>query len=95
MVLTELHWVDGPWAGKLALAARPRGGEWLEDEMTQWHSEGIDTVVSLLEEAEEWDLGLASEAVEARAQGMTFKSVPIGDRQVPRVILAESQRRSG
>ena len=22
-----LYWIDGPWPGKLAVAARPRGGE--------------------------------------------------------------------
>ena len=27
---TRLYWADGPWSGKLALAARPRGGDWLE-----------------------------------------------------------------
>ena len=30
---TKLYWVDGPWLGKLALAARPRGGDWLCDEL--------------------------------------------------------------
>ena len=83
MLLTELHWVDGPWPGKLALAARPRGGEWLEDEMAHWSVEGVDTIVSLLEADEESDLDLAGEGSEARQRGMRFKSLPIGDRQVP------------
>ena len=83
MVLTDLHWVAGPWAGRLALAARPRGGEWLSDEMAQWRMEGVDTVVSLLEADEESELGLSGEGSEARASGMTFKSIPIADRQVP------------
>jgi hypothetical protein len=25
----KLYWVDGPWPGKLAISARPRGGGWL------------------------------------------------------------------
>ena len=50
---TELYWVDGPWLGKLALAARPRGGDWLEDEMANWRRAGIDTVLSLLTPEEE------------------------------------------
>ncbi len=33
MLGTTLYWVRGPWPGKLALAARPRGGEWLDDEI--------------------------------------------------------------
>jgi protein tyrosine phosphatase (PTP) superfamily phosphohydrolase (DUF442 family) len=79
----ELHWVDGPWPGKLAVASRPRGGEWLEDDLNSWRSAGIATVLSLLTPDEEQDLDLSHEAGAARAQGMTFKSIPIPDRGVP------------
>jgi protein-tyrosine phosphatase len=80
---TELHWVDGPLPGKLALASRPRGGDWLEDEMAAWRQAGIDTVLSLLTPEEEQDLDLKREAHEAKARGMKFASLPIPDRQVP------------
>ena len=80
---TELHWVDGPWPGKLALAARPRGGEWLHDELANWRREGVHTVFSLLTPEEEQDLDLTDEKRETQAQGMTFRSFPIPDRQVP------------
>ncbi len=80
---TELHWVDGPWPGKLALAPRPRGGDWLEDEMAAWRRAGINTVLSLLTPEEEQDLELKREAREAKARGMKFASLPIPDRQVP------------
>ena len=80
---TELHWVDGPWPGKLALAPRPRGGDWLEEEMDAWRRAGIDTVLSLLTLEEEQDLDLLREAHEANARGMKFVSLPIPDRQVP------------
>lgn len=46
MKWTKLHGVNGPWAGKLALAPRPRGGDWLEDELACWRQEGVDEVVS-------------------------------------------------
>jgi|SRR5271156_253308 len=82
-MLTELYWVDGPWPGKMALASRPRGGDWLEEEMTGWHRAGINTVLSLLTPEEEQDLDLKREAREAKAQGMRFASLPIPDRQVP------------
>jgi hypothetical protein len=78
-----LHWVVGPWSGKLALASRPRGGDWLCDEMSVWRSKGIDIVFSLLTAEEERDLDLQREAHEARAQGMAFLSFPIADRRVP------------
>ena len=48
MTGTELHWVDGPWPGKLAMAARPRGGEWLQDELEGWRLAGVHTILSLL-----------------------------------------------
>ncbi len=80
---TELHWVVGPWPGKLALAARPRGGDWLEDEIARWHDSGVDIVLSLLSPDEEQTLGLGNEADAVKAQEMDFLSLPIPDRQVP------------
>jgi protein-tyrosine phosphatase len=80
---TELNWVDGPWLGKLALAARPRGGEWLEDELSAWRGAGVDTVFSLLTNEEEADLDIENEASQSKAHGMRFVSFPIPDRQVP------------
>jgi protein-tyrosine phosphatase len=80
---TELYWVGGPWPGKLALASRPRGADWLEDEMAGWRGAGIDTVLSLLTPQEEQELDLKREADEAKARGMKFVSLPIPDRQVP------------
>lgn len=65
------------------MAARPRGGEWVADEMESWHEEGADTVVSLLEVAEEQELNLGTERTEAQAHGMKFQSFPIPDRDVP------------
>ena len=80
---TELHWVCGPWAGKLALAPRPRGGDWLEDELAAWRQEGVDEVVSLLTPDEDESLDLRKEAGVVKEQGMKFVSFPIVDRQVP------------
>jgi protein-tyrosine phosphatase len=81
---TNLYWADGPWPGKLALAARPRGGDWLEDEIAAWRKAGADTVLSLLTPDEEQDLDLKNEAREVTEKGMRFLSLPIPDRQVPR-----------
>ena len=80
---TKLFWADGPWPGRLALSARPRGDDWLEDEVAGWRSEGVDTVVSLLTSEEEKDLGLSKEAHYVGAQGMQFVTFPIPDREVP------------
>lgn len=80
---TEVYWVDGPWPGKLGLAARPRGGDWLEDEIAGWKRAGVSTVVSLLTSQEEHDLALGEEAHDVRSQGIEFVSFPIPDREVP------------
>lgn len=80
---TQLHWLEGPWPGKLALSARPRGGDWLSDEVANWKRVGIDTVLSLLTSDEEKDLQLGDEAPETRRLGIQFESFPIPDRQVP------------
>src|SRR5579872_3407098 len=80
---TRLYWVNGPWPGKLAISARPRGGEWLEDDLVSWQQEGIKSVLSLLTKEEEQDLDLKREAAVTKARGMHFLSFPIVDRNVP------------
>ena len=79
----DLYWVPGPWPGRLAISKRPRGGEWLEDEAKAWKAAGVSTVVSLLEEDESTELGLAREAEAAGAAAVEFISLPVPDRGVP------------
>lgn len=80
---TKLYWIDGTWRGKLAISARPRGGEWLSDEMRSWKSSGVGTVLSLLTPNEEQELDLQEERREAQTIGLRFVSLPIPDLQVP------------
>ena len=80
---SAIYWIKGPWPGRLGVAARPRGGDWLPQELAIWRREGIDTIVSLLTPEEELELLLEAESAQARAQGMKFVSVPVRDRQVP------------
>jgi len=84
----DLFWIVGPWRGRLAIAARPRGGDWLEDEITGWRLAGIDIVVSLLESHEAGDLDLLLEPHVAEANGIHFLSFPIPDRGVPASVSA-------
>ena len=78
-----IYWVKGPWKGKLAIVARPRGNEWLEDEIKGLVDHRIDVIVSLLTNEENDELGLTSEAEVARQQGTAFTSFPIPDYGVP------------
>ncbi len=80
---TELYWVQGPWPGRLAIMPRPRGGDWLEDEIQAWRRSGVDVVVSLLTPEEIGVLNLAEEGGLCRANGIPFFSFPITDRGVP------------
>jgi protein-tyrosine phosphatase len=80
---TTLYWVEGPWPGKLALAARPRGGAWLDDEISSWQRAGVRSVVSLLTREEEEELDLVNEAAQVKAHRLAFSSFPISDRRVP------------
>jgi protein-tyrosine phosphatase len=80
---TELYWIEGSWSGKLAIMPRPRGGNWLEDEVQAWRQAGLDAVVSLLTLEENADLDLAHEAELSQAKGIQFIGFPIPDRSVP------------
>jgi protein-tyrosine phosphatase len=84
----NLFWIPGPWRGRLAIAARPRGGDWLEDETKGWQRANLDVIVSLLEDHEAAALGLVNEAQAARASGLCFTSFPIADRGVPGSVSA-------
>jgi len=79
----DLFWIPGPWRGRLAIAARPRGGDWLDDEARGWRQAGIDVIVSLLEGDEAAELDLVNEADAAQENGIRFVSFPIPDRGVP------------
>jgi protein-tyrosine phosphatase len=65
------------------VATRPRGGDWLEDEISGWRKAGLDVVVSLLEKDEAEQFELAHEGAVAELKGVRFVSFPIPDRGVP------------
>ena len=80
---TEVYWIDGSWPGKLAIVPRPRGGDWLGDEVQAWRRAGLDAVVSLLTQEESAELDLAHEAELSQAQNIQFIEFPIPDRSIP------------
>lgn len=61
---------------------RPRGGDWLEDEIRGWKTSGIDSVVSLLTEDEVAGLNLENEPKFCKAHGLRYFSFPVIDRGV-------------
>jgi len=80
---TEPIWIPGPWPGRLGIVPRPRGGDWLEDEIRSWRRAGVGVALSLLTLDEATEFGLTDEAVLSRANGIRFGSFPIPDRGIP------------
>ena len=80
---SDFYWIDGPWTGQLAIVPRPRGGDWLEDDISHWQQSGIDVVVSLLTPNEEAELDLNNEKSLCQKNSIEFYSFPISDRGTP------------
>ncbi|HEX6732840.1 MAG TPA: hypothetical protein VF074_22665 [Pyrinomonadaceae bacterium] len=80
----EVHLRKGPWSGQLAILARPRGNDWLFDEVQAWRAAGVHVVVSLLTGSENDELGLVQEGQFTKDLGLDFVSFPIDDYSVPK-----------
>lgn len=86
--MNEVFWIEGNPPVGLAVVLRPRGGDWLEDEIKKLARRGVETLVSLLEPEEAGWLGLTDEGPLAEQAGMKFLSFPIQDVHVPADLLA-------
>lgn len=75
--------IAGPWPGQLVIIPRPRGGDWLADDISRLKHEGFDIVVSLLTGEEIEELGLSNEADALESHGLQYCNYPIADRGVP------------
>jgi protein-tyrosine phosphatase len=84
----DLFWIPGPWRGRLAVAARPRGGDWLDEEAAGWRHAGLNVIISLLENEEAAQLELFREGDAAASNGVKFISFPIPDRGAPPSVRA-------
>jgi protein-tyrosine phosphatase len=69
--------------GRLATMARPRGGDWLGDELASLKTLGVSDLVSLLTPQEEAELDLTAEPQSCAGAGLRFHSYPIPDRGLP------------
>ena len=87
----NVYWISDVEFGQLGVMARPRGGDWLEDEITSLKFMGVNVVASLLEATEADELDISAESSLCEAQNIKFMSFPIVDRSVP-VSLPEFSR---
>lgn len=78
-----LFTIDRSGPGRISTMARPRGGDWLAEELAALAALGVSELVSALTPAECAELGLDAEPSLARAAGLRFTAVPIPDRTVP------------
>jgi protein-tyrosine phosphatase len=69
--------------GHLSIARRPRGGDWLIDEIRTLRDAGVRLLVSMLTPEEEIELDLAAEVGCCEQLGVGYISLPVTDLGVP------------
>ena len=70
--------------------ARPRLGDWLEDELLSVSQQHFEVIVSLLEEEEAAELDLNDESSLSAWHGIQFVRIPISDRGVQTAVEREA-----
>jgi protein-tyrosine phosphatase len=81
--VVELYRVAWPGPGGLAVAGRPRGGDWLAGDMRAFRAAGVEVLVSALVPEEQRELWLEDEAREASLAKIEFLALPIPNLLVP------------
>jgi protein-tyrosine phosphatase len=80
--LMNPYWIKTD-AFRLAIIPRPRGQDWLLDDIRFLQRAGVDVVVSALTASENEELGLVDERQCCQSSVVEFLSFPIEDRSVP------------
>ncbi|MEM1136439.1 MAG: protein-tyrosine phosphatase family protein [Bacteroidota bacterium] len=79
----RVYWIDNFTTGNVGMMARPKGNDWLEDEIQKLNFYNVDFVVSLLEWNEIQELGLEKEKYFCEQYNIQFIHLPIPDRNIP------------
>jgi protein-tyrosine phosphatase len=82
-MMPDVYWILDIAPLRLAIMPRPRGGEWLQEEVTGWASSGIQVAACLLHAYEIEELGIRDEQRYCTQAGIGYRSFPIADRGVP------------
>lgn len=75
----RIYWLNE----QIGTMARPRGNDWLEDEVKKLASLGVHTLVCLLNKEEKAELGLDEERSLCQKMGLEYIHYPITDLSVP------------
>jgi protein-tyrosine phosphatase len=78
-----VYWINDDNRPPLGIMPRPRGGDWLEDEVCSLRQQGVSVLVSLLTPDEIADLHLKEESALCVAAGIQLLSFSIPGRSVP------------
>lgn len=81
-VVPRLYWVNSLSEGHLAIMAAPRPEACLDQVLTAWRGDGVDIVVSLVEQPELPGLVEAERAL-CEEFGLDFVWFPVRDKTVP------------
>jgi protein-tyrosine phosphatase len=81
--MPSIFWINDNPPPPLAIVLCPRGGWGLRSDMHSFKRDGIQILVSLLEERQVKMLGLADEGSIAKAMGIQFLAHPLPDHSVP------------
>jgi protein-tyrosine phosphatase len=79
----NVYWISAAEPHRVAIVARPRGNDWLEDDLKRLSREGIGVLVSMLTPEESAELGLSEEGRFCDQCGISFFNLPTADRSVP------------
>lgn len=81
---TKIYWIHNFANGaKLGIMPRPRGDDWLEEEIIKLKKQNISLWVSLLEQHEINELRLRQQPALCSKHALDFINFPIVDRSVP------------
>ena len=71
----SIYGVDQDAGVRIGIMPRPRGGEWLDDDIKSVREQNVDVLVSLLTEDEVSELDLLHEAAVCRSEGIRIPGV--------------------
>ena len=78
----SIYWIEIRKV-RLGIMARPRGNDWLVEDLRALKQSGVDVIVSALTSAEAEELGLVAEADACAQIRLLFIPFPIEDRSLP------------